>query len=59
MGVEWVLVAVMLQLGPYPVALRSYPNRAACVHAAQTTMQLSRAQADCAPVTIPSTMKAN
>ena len=51
--IEWVLIATVISLGPYPVALKSYPERSQCVHAANVAFRSGEAVARCVPVSVP------
>lgn len=55
--IEWVLIATVGALGPYPVALKSYPDRAQCVQAANVAFRSGEAIARCVPVTVPEAVR--
>lgn len=51
---EWVLVAVIYTLGPYPVALKSYPDFEQCMIAVGATQQSpGRVRSECVRIVIP------
>jgi hypothetical protein len=59
---KWVLVGIVSSLGPYPVALQSYPSLAECkqaVRVMQSTFnspQPSQAAGDCVGVVLPTSV---
>jgi hypothetical protein len=50
--VEWVLIATMSSLGPYPFAIKSYPTYQQCVQASQL-VDSNVVRSDCARVLVP------
>ena len=61
---KWVLVGVITNLGPYPVALESYPSLAQCKQAVRVLQQSfntpapNQAAADCVGVVLPTSVTA-
>lgn len=59
---KWVLVGIVSSLGPYPVALQSYPSLAECkqaVRVMQSTFnspQPSQAAGDCVGIVLPTSV---
>lgn len=55
--IEWVLIVTVGALGPYPVALKSYPERWQCVRAAAVSSNEGDITARCIPVSVPESIK--
>ena len=55
--IEWVLIGVVLNLGPYPVALKSYPEHNQCLQAVNIMRQEGRIVGDCVRVLLPRGIK--
>lgn len=55
--IEWVLIATVGALGPYPVALKSYPERTQCVQAANVAFRTGEAIARCIPIMVPKAVR--
>jgi hypothetical protein len=57
MPIEWVLIVTVLSLGPYPVALKSYPTAEQCYRAAEVASYNAAARGECIRVVVPTGAK--
>jgi len=56
-AIEWVLIGVLINLGPYPVALKSYPQASQCYQAVHVMQEDGRAVGNCVRVLLPRGVK--
>ncbi len=55
--IEWTLIAIVYSLGPYPVAIKSYPSPDQCYRAAHLIKQNGAGRGECIEVTLPMMVK--
>lgn len=55
--IEFTLIAIVYSLGPYPVAIKSYPSYEQCAHAAGLIRHDGAGRGECIRVTLPQMVK--
>lgn len=55
--VEFTLIAIVYSLGPYPVAIKSYPTPEQCQYAAGMIRHDGAGRGECIRVTLPQMVK--
>lgn len=55
--IEFTLIAIVYSLGPYPVAIKSYPSYEQCQYAAGMIRHDGGGRGECIRVTIPQMVK--
>lgn len=55
--IEFTLIAILYSLGPYPVAIKSYPDPQQCYRAAELIQIDGAGRGECIRVTLPMAVK--